>query len=307
VTSRQQAQEALDRLTIDPLKLPRLPWDRVHDLVGPIFPQSIWGICAATGSGKTSTAAHLIESWVREGKRVYVITLEQPPAEYRTALAALALHYHPQICLENAFERLPFGAEKALRKELIRQATELEHQLTFAPITTLGLDGIRKQFDEASLCEADLIILDHWQMLGLRGYGELEMFCQLVRSLLTEYGIPLVALMQVHRGERDLLSKYRPPTTHHIQGGEVIPQLLSVCLGLYRPTAQMSAEDIAQVRRGQRGITEFALKDSMGVCVMKHRTRGHLTGETVTLDYKQGRITDPQTDQRTKEEERLGI
>jgi hypothetical protein len=307
--SRRQAQDALDRLRLDPLKLPRLPWDRVHELTDPIFPQSIWGICAATGGGKTSTAAHLIEYWSHNGQRVYVITLEQPPLEYRIALAALRLGYHPQLCLRNKFESLPVGAEKALRQEIIRQATTLEPWLKFADVTAVGLRDMPHQFEEASLFEADVIVLDHWHMLDLKGYGELESFCRAMRGWLTEYGIPVIAMMQLHRGERDILSRFRPPTTHAIQGGEVVPQLLHVCLGLFRPTTPMSKDEEAQVRRGQRSITDFLVPDSMGVHLMKHRTMGGIVGKdaTVYLDYKQGRLSDPQTDARAAEEERLGI
>lgn len=305
--SQRQADRAVERLQIDPLHQPRVPWDTIHDLTGPVLPQTIWGICATTGSGKTTVAAHLIEAWIAEGKTVYVITLEQPPEEYRTALAALALGMHPQMALEYAWTRLPLNAKADIEREVLRQGNELQWRLNFSGITSLHADGLEREFEAAGIAEADVIVIDHWHRIRTGGYTGLEHLCDTMRELLTTYVTPVVALFQIHRGDRDPMAPYRPPNTNHIQGGEVIPQLLSVCLGLYRPTVLMSAEDVAQVRRGQRRIKEFAAPNEMGVVVMKHRTRGHLTGETRTLPYTHGRIRDPATEARIKEEERLQL
>lgn len=308
MTSRQQAQDALDRLAIDPLKLPRLPWDSLHDLVGPLFPQSIWGVCGPTAGGKTTVAAHVIEYWVQQKKRVYAMTLEQPANEYRIALAALSLGYHPQRCLANKWHQLPFGAEKALKAEIIRQATELEHYLIFPNLQGLGCDNLEKQFDEASLCEADVIVLDHWGMLSLEGYNDLRRFTRLLRALCTSYGIPFFALMQSGRGDKDPLRKYRPIVTDDVEGGEVIPQLMTCAIGLFRPLLETtSKDDLASVRRGQKDVTTLLVPGMVGMNIMKHRIEGEHTGKIVHLPYRHGRITDPQTDSREQQEERLGI
>lgn len=309
---RDQVLDALDRLGIDPARLPRLPWDSVHDVVGPVWPTDIWCVAAATGNGKTTVAAHLIEAWVKAGRRVYILSLEQKPAEIRTALAALANNLHPQRCLENAWHRLPRNAEQAIRGELKRQITDLASRLIFSACESLGSQNLEHEMATAYEMQADLIVLDHVHHVDLgpgNQHEALVRFCRRMKTLANQMEIPVLMLAQLHRGEKDPIAPYQPPNPYSIQGGEVIRQVASVALGLYRPLVDtFDAEDARSVRTGKRKIGEYLVPNTIGIHVMKHRMRGgEALGELIHLEYQHGRITCPKTVKRDAEEVRYDL
>ena len=310
MAGRDQVLDALNRLDIDPLRLPRLPWDSVHDVVGPVWPTDLWCLAAATGNGKTTVAAHLIDAWVRAGRRVYVLSLEQKPAEIRTALAALRLKLHPQRCLENRWEKLPRDAAPMLRAELARQITELEGRLVFAPTEGLSRETLGSEMTNAYSLRADLVVIDHIHHVDLGGGNQHEAlvrFCRDLKRLANDLELPVLILAQLHRGEKDPIAPYQPPNPYSIQGGEVIRQVSSVALGLYRPLVEtFDAESARSVRTGKTKISQYLEPHTIGIHVMKHRLRGgEAIGEILHLRYEHGRITCPTTDRRHAQEERI--
>lgn len=309
---RDQVLEALDRLNIDPARLPRLPWDSVHDVVGPLWPTDIWCLAAATGNGKTTVAAHLIEAWIAAGRRVYVLSLEQRPAEIRTALAALANNLHPQRCLENAWQKLPKFAEATIRAELKKQITETANRLLFSASEHLSPDNLEHEMLTAYDLSADVVIIDHIHHVDLGAgnqYEALVRFCRRLKAYANQLDLPVLLLAQLHRGEKDPIAPYMPPNPYSIQGGEVIRQVSSVALGLYRPLVEtFDAEDARAVRTGKAKIGKFLEPNTIGLHVMKHRLRGgEAIGELLPLRYAHGRITCPVTAQRATEESRYGL
>lgn len=305
---RDQVLEAKERLDIDPLRLPTVPWATIHALTGPLWPHDLWMVAAATGSGKTTVLAHLVEWWLFAGKRVYFLALEQKPSELRTALAALALGLHPQMALENKWEKLPMGAKTQIEAELSKQIVGLATKLVFSPMPTLNVGDEEAEIQMAAGLGADVVILDHLGQVNTGGYLGLDRFLKGLKRAANDYGIPVVLAAQLNRGDKDLMRPYRPPTTYDLQGGEIIAQIASVVLGLYRPLLDtFSKDDQRAVLQGRKAMRDFVEPGKMGMVLMKHRLRGHLTGHRERLDYVNGRIKDPVTEQQTREEERYGL
>jgi replicative DNA helicase len=302
---REQVLESLERLDIDPLRLPRVPWDSLHEIIGAIWPTDIWLVGAGTGSGKTTLLAHLAEALLAARRRVYVITLEQKPSELRTAMAALALHMHPQRALENDWAGLGVDAEASLRDELTRQVQELEGRLIFSPSEVMREDTIEDEMRMADRFQADVVIIDHLGQVDAEGYGALKRFLKRLKREVNTFNLPVIVAAQLGRGDRDMMRPYRPPTTYDIEGGEVIAQIVSVALGLYRPLVDtFGIEDERAVRRGQAKIRDFLVPQTMGVAVLKHRARGDQRAATLHLGYRNGRIIDPTTAAREALESR---
>ena len=290
---RDQVFEATERLDINPNTLPRLPWDALHEVVGPIWPTDIWLAGAGTGSGKTTLLAHIAEALLASRRRIYVLTLEQTPAELRTAMAALALGYHPQQALQNAWDKMGNDSKRILTNELHRQITDLEGRLIFSHATTMAEDDIEPEMLMAQRFNADLVIIDHLSQIDADGYNGIKRFVKTLKRVVNEVQIPVLVAAQLGRGDRDIMRPYRPPTTYDIEGGEVIAQHMSVAIGLYRPTIPMSLDDERSVRRGQAEMKNFLVPEAMGVSLMKHRVRGDQLGAKIQLRYRHGRITDP--------------
>lgn len=311
--NRDQVLDAMGRLDVNPATLPRLPWDSVHEVVGPVWPTDIWIVAAATGNGKTTAAAHIVEAWLKAGKRIYFHSLEQKPAELRTALAALANDLHPQRCLENRWDRLPKGAKDTLRATLRAQIVDLEGRLVFAAAEpALSLETLEREMVLAYDLHADMVVIDHVHHVELGGgnaHQALVRFCQVLKRLVNETEIPVLLLAQLHRGEKDPIAPFQPPNPYSIQGGEVLRQVSSVALGLYRPLVEtFDAEDARQVRTGKRKIGAFLEPNAMSVHVMKHRLRGgEAYGELIHLTYDHGRISCPITEARLREEVRYDL
>ncbi len=305
---REQMLEAKERLAIDPFRLPTLPWVTLHDLTGPLWPHDLWMVAAGTGSGKTTVLAHLVEHWIAVGKRIYFLALEQKPSEIRTALAALALGLHPQMALENAWAKMPAGAKTQIEQELSRQIMALEHKLVFSPMLTMGAGDHEAELQMAAGMGADVVILDHLGQVDTGGYVGLDRFLKGLKRAANDVGIPVVLAAQLNRGDKDVMRPYRAPTTYDLQGGEIIAQIASVVLGLYRPLrATFSKEDQRDVLRGQKAMRDFVEPDSFGMVVMKHRLRGHLNGHREVLGYVNGRIIDPATEAKSADEARYGL
>lgn len=299
---RDQVLDALGRLDVDPARLPRVPWDSLHDLIGPLWAGDVWGIAAATGNGKTTAAAHLIESWVDLGLRVYVCSLEQSPAELRTVLASLKLDLHPQRVLENRWDTLPRDSKSRVAAELKRQIVELESRLIFAPTDEMTVESLEYEMANAYALGAHVVVIDHVHHIDLgttNQHAALTRFCRTLKTLCKQYQIPVLLLAQMNRGERDPVAPYQPPNVYGIQGGEVIRQVCSVAIGLYRPLVDtFDTEDARLVRTGKKEINEYVVKEAIGVHVMKHRNRGEMVGRLQQLHYKQGRIRCPRTEDR---------
>ena len=307
----EQVTDAVSRMQIDPLDLPRLPWDSLHDLLGPLWPESFWVVAAATGNGKSTALMQLVDFWSHEDVRVWMLPLEQPGYVMRQYWAALACGYDPAKVLENNWRALPSGAEAKVREHLAwQQATNGgRFKVHFSDARRIGMAQLAEEYQQAADALSHVVVIDHIHRLDMGGghpHSMLVALCQQIKELAKYYSIPCVAAAQLHRDkEGDVLAPFLPPKPTAIQGGEVIRQECDVAIGLYRPLQDtFTAENARAIRMGQSKIRPFLEPNSVGVHVLKHRVRGNTLGELVKLRYEHGRITCSQTEDRLAYERR---
>ncbi len=309
VAALDQVGVARDRLGINPIRQPRLPWDTLHDLLGYIWPESFWVIAASTGNGKSSTLMQIVNAWVDERRRVYMLPLEQPASVMRLYWAALSLRYDPRRVLENDWGKLPSDAPKQVHAHLSwQQSEEARKLIAFSDAPFIGEAEILPAFEDAATFGASVIVIDHLHRIRLQGsnsYGALVSLCQTIKECAKRFQVPVLSAAQIHRGDGDVLAPFLPPKPTAIQGGEVVRQEADVAIGLYRPLlSTFSPEDARQVRLGQSRIKPHLEPNTVGVHVLKHRVRGDMLGEIVKLRYEFGRIICPQTEDRLAYERR---
>ena len=308
LTASEQVAAARERMAIDPLKQPRLPWDSLHDLLGPIWPESFWIVAAMTGNGKSSTLMEIVRSWADEGRRVYMLPLEQPAAIMRLYWAALALDYEPRRVLENEWRRLPQGAELAVHRHLMWQQKEGRGLVAFSDEPFIGASQVVHEFERARDFGASCLVIDHLHRMPLEeqnAYAGLVHLCQTLKECAKEFRIPVLCAAQLHRGDGDILAPFLPPKPTAIQGGEVVRQECDVAIGLYRPLRPtFGPEDARQVRMGQSKIKPHLEPNTIGIHVLKHRIRGDMLGEILKLGYVHGKIVCKATEDRLAYEKR---
>ena len=306
-----QASEALERMQVNRATCPRLPWDTVHDVIGPILPWQWWLLCAQTGNGKTMAAMNIVDELVNQGRRVYVLPLEQSPVEMRRLHAALRLDLRASAVLGLSWDRLPPGAKDSVERELLNQAARDDGdalpglgQVRYSNLEYVGVRQLEKVWGEAIEWDADVIVIDHIHRLAGADHQELAQVAKAL-TVLTKHGPPALVTGQLNRGDKDPLRPYLPPTTNDIQGSAHIEQEAHVILGLYRPLRpEVTREDLLAVRARQTEARTLAKHNAVGLKVLKHRVDGEHTGRLFELEYRHGRIVCPVTEDRKLYERR---
>lgn len=300
----QQVAEATQLTREDTARCPRLPWDVLHEALGPILPWQFWVVGASTGNGKSTFLMSLVAQWLTEGRRLFMLPLEQPGEVMRLVLAALRHGFDPRHVLSGQWERLLPEARARVQADLRWQATpEAASLLHFSPRTFVDEAALRATWNEAKAFGAEVVIIDHLhrlQMTGHKdGYQSLVRMAQLIKELAKETRIPALVAAQLHRGDGDSLAPYRPPKPTSIQGGEVVRQECDVAVGLFRPLLHaLTREDEQAIRTGTKPIQHFLAPNCVGVHVLKHRVDGAQTGAVLKLGWERGMLRDPSTDQR---------
>lgn len=304
----EQVAEALERLSLRSETQPRVPWDSLHDILGPIWPDDFWVVAAHTGNGKSSLLMQLVDAWARERKRVYMLPLEQPASRMRLVWAALACDLDPQQVLES---RLTGSERDAVTTHLRwQQAKDGGRGLvTYSKLQFVGEAELHAELNVARDLGAQIIVIDHIHRLDVAGsnaYQALVRLCQLIKEAAKGNQIPIIAAAQLHRDkEHDRLAPYLPPKPTAIQGGEVIRQECDVAFGLYRPLlATFSRKEAQEYRGGRLEIEPYLEPDRMGVHVLKHRIRGNMLCRRLQLVYRKGRAICAETEDRLAFEKR---
>lgn len=307
----EQIADAESRLRLDFAKQARLPWDSLHDVVGPLWPGDFWVIAASTGHGKTTALMNLVREWALEHRRVWVLPLEQSAGRMRLYWAAFELELHPTIVLEN---RLSQVERQRVKDHLAWQRGPGRELIGFSDDEVLTPSGVFTAYEEAVRFGAQILVIDHLSHMapdrsGGQRYDALTEICQGIVALGKDTactGLVTIAAAQLGRDrEGDILAPFLPPKETAIQGGEVIRQTCHVALGLYRPLrSTFEKGDALAVRHGQSDLKQYLEPNTIGVRVLKHRVRGDAFGQIVKLGFEKGRITCPHTTERLNFETR---
>ena len=293
-----QSTEALERLDTDFTKAPRVPWQSVHDLVGPFLPGTwhIWG--AFPGRGKSTAALNLISALAEQGKRVVMLALEQEPSVMRLQWASIALGYNTSLVLENRWYELPRGAKEAIQNHVTWQCEEHAETIRFPADRFLDPAGIPRLFEREAKAGCDLIVIDHLARTAEPGYLGISLAAKAITEGTRSSGVPALALAQLGQGpQRDLMKAHTPMQLEDLYGSTVPGQEASVVGNIFWPLSPLATKaDIDAVRRREKSVRDILMADKVAMAFCKHRTRGgSALGSTCLLDYKHGKLTDPES------------
>lgn len=299
--TKEQVEAGINLIHEDFSQCVHLPWPSLHQAIGHgVLPYQLWTAAAESGHGKTTFAMNVVKGLVAQGKRVYVIGLEQAAPVLRVYLAALKLGFSTRYALANRWNQLPPSAQAAIESDLREQETEAE-LLHFSNADFLTLRTLAKALEEAQAFGAQLILIDHVHHVRVESgnsAGEFTKLCQGLSDFSKKHQIPVLAMAQLNRGNGpiDRLKPYLPPALDNIKMGKVLEEVSSVVLGLYRPLFNnITAQERARIRLGE-SVKPFIKANTMGVAVLKSRIGGEC-GDIVDLKYDRGHISDWPADQ----------
>lgn len=300
--AREQAVDsgvaALERLDADFTHAPRVPWQSVHDLVGPFLPSQwhIWG--AFPGRGKSTAGLNLLSALAEQGKRVVFLALEQDPHMMRLQWASIALGLHTSFVLENRWHELPPGAKESIQAHIKLQFKDYAETVRFPAERFLDPAGIPRMFERETKQGADIIIVDHLMRLAEPGYLGVSMAAKALTEAVRSTTTPCLALAQLGQGPvRDPMKAHAPMQLDDLYGSTVPGQEAAVVGNIFWPLSPTATkQDIDAVRKRERSVREILMPDKVAMAFCKHRNRGgDALGKICLLDFNRGKITDPES------------
>lgn len=307
IIASDQITEAMLALDRSPATFTRWPFPDLDHLTGAMAPGNVWFVCAASGGGKTTFVASVIDLWQQAGKRVYVMPLETRPHEFRTYLACMATGMHPGDVLSGEFAHWPNykALRDALREQFFSQARKpYVDQVMVSSQRAINLTGLRDGLKEAKAFGADVVIVDHIDHIeggdGTNLYSEAKRVNDYALRMAQDNELLVLFTSQLNMSasKGDYLTKYLPPKTEHIAFGSLKQRNATGMIGLFRPirgrredeTEDEYIKAIRSARSGQGQITDALEPNTMGVICMKNRNRGANEGKKTVLSVRTGRV-----------------
>jgi replicative DNA helicase len=291
-----QVYRAHEALRADYSAAPRLPWDAVHELTGPMLPSTWWVLAAHTGRGKTTLAMNILSALARQGRRVTMLALEQSQETMRATWAAVSLGYRTSYVLEHRWAELPPGAEAAVHAHMDEmQFLGAHDRVKFADERFLDPETLPRIIEREAREGAELVMIDHLHRIAEPSYRGVSLAAKALTEAARATGVPILCTAQMGMGpERDPLRPFLACQLEDIYGSGVVAQECWVALGLYWPLRETGKEVLAAVRRREVEAHTLAEPNTLALRIMKHRVRGgEVVGHVRTLRYEHGRIIDP--------------
>lgn len=306
-TASDQVVDAMLALDRHPDTFMRWPFPDLDALTGPMAPGNVWFIAAASGGGKTTFVASLIDLWRLAGKRVYVMPLETRPHEFRTYLACMSAGVHPGDALSGQLRTLPNGeAQRTLLKsELASQYHQPYVDCVFVSgHRAIDLKGLTEGLKEAKAFNADVVIVDHIDHIsggnGSNLYTETKIVNDSALRMAQDNDLLLLFTSQLNMAasKGDYLAKYLPPRTEHLAHGSLKQRNATGMIGLFRPVRGRRHDEsdeaylnaMKAARAGTGDVTDMLEKNTMGVVAMKLRNYGAREGAKISLAVRHGKV-----------------
>lgn len=203
-----------------------------------LFPRNIILVGAETGTGKSTTVANFIESFVKKGKRVLVITNEEYPTDILNRVIFLLNNWayanHDDITPEQLSEI------KRLYPILMERVEIIDDKFNGVGGTTTTLEGIQSicrtltsQY-EAGVKPYDAVLIDYIQNIktsidvpSLAQWGVLDRFGAYIDNWKSQYPAPILAFSQLkakngdHQDFKDRIEKFKAVMNHATTAIEV--------------------------------------------------------------------------------------
>lgn len=308
VIASDQITAAMLDLDRRPETFTRWPFPDVDAIGAQMAPGNIWFVCAASGGGKTTFVASVIEHWRLAGKKLYIMPLETRAHEFRTHLACLAANVHPGDVLSGELQSHPNyrAIRDVLRSEFLAQGrAPYVEQVMVSGQRAINLAGLERGLKEAKAFGADVVIVDHIDHIeggdGSNLYAEAKRVNMGALRMAQDNEMLVLFTSQLNMkiSHGDYLARYAPPKEEHVAFGSLKRQVATGMLGLFRPvrkqreneTEDEYAKAIRLARSAEGQITDALEPNTMGVVCMKNRPYGSREGHKAYLHVERGKVT----------------
>lgn len=308
VLASDQVTDAMNALDRHPSTFMRWPFPELDAMTGPMAPGNVWFVCAASGGGKTTFVASIVDQWRLAGRKVYVMPLETRANEFRTYLACMATGVHPGDALSGNLRVMPDGEAKrmVLKSELASQIqSPYVDRVMVSGQTGINLKGLEKGLMQAKAFGAEIVIVDHIDHIEANEQANLYTAAKLINDgalrMAQDNDMLLLFTSQLNMAasKGDYLAKYLPPRTEHIAFGSLKQRNATGMIGLFRPvrerrqteTPDEYAAAIRSARLGTGSIVDALEPNVMGVTAMKLRNYGAREGAKTYLSVYHGQVS----------------
>jgi replicative DNA helicase len=304
-----QWQSAVSRLHEDTRSYPKMPWESLADLVGPMCPEDLVMIAARTGGGKSLFLQNLFNAMIEQGRFGTYIGLEQSADILRIKWACLRTDVPPKLVLatrDDEYDTPEWRAAMAIVQEDLRwqRSAEIKVRAHFAATRMINARKLAAWTEWAVDHGAEFVIVDHIDRIqhgdGKNSFHEMSQTVRLAKELAAKHRIVMLVASQVGR-PGDPLERFMPPSLHQMRGGGTKEEEADTVLGIYRPLrATVNDAELKAVRQGLRDSETVIEPNIMGVMLLKHRLDGPVAGKMVKLAVKHQRVLDlPERDRWT--------
>lgn len=308
VLASDQVTAAMIQLDRHPSTFTRWPFPELDAMTGPMAPGNVWFVCAASGGGKTTFVASVIDLWRVAGKKIYVMPLETRAHDFRTYLACMATGIHPGDVLSGEFANLPNypAMREVLKSEFVQQTRSpyVDHVMVSGQ-RAINLAGLEAGLKEAKSFGADVVVVDHIDHIaggdGSNLYSEAKLVNDGALRMAQDNDLLLVFTSQLNMSasKGDYLSKYLPPKDEHIAFGSLKRRNATGMIGLFRPLRTRRPDEgddeyvkaLRLARSGNGQVTDALEPNTMGVVAMKLRNYGAREGAKSYLHVERGRVS----------------
>lgn len=301
LTARQR-QEAVDRLGRDYSKAPHFRWPSLDAHTGALLPGDLDIVGARPSGGKTTLLLYQADYLAKCEVPWLFLGQERDPAELRALWAAQRCGFNSAHVLRHEWDQLPEGARETIERDLLAQTgpglAELAH---FGDARRLTIDSLQSWVTKFAIpAGCRVVILDHLHRLqhGVDGgqlrYEVSEAVCT-IKELAVKHDLVMLVAAQLSRGGRDLLELHYPPPLSSLKESGTIEAEADLVVMLSRALKRnATAQELQEVRQGQRRVEDVEEPGVMQVRVAKNR----LTGKTAAVRLRVddcGRLTELET------------
>lgn len=303
--AQEQVLDAVESLERPASVFLKMPWASLDDeFVGGVAPGKLWYWLLASNNGKTLLVRSFTELKMTMGERVFLVSTETSPEDFRLALACNALGIYPGDLLTGKY--LEWDNAEQVKRDVKRVMAEkglLDRRCDLLQFPTKGgaltPGSLWAAAHEAADQGADWFIVDHIDYLAdIPGKTELQV-SNLVNAALDEirkrYPFRIIATSQMNQtpfakfGRMTLLTA---PMEDWVKYGGVKKQNADGFLGGYRPVQSPAPDDdtMKSYKAGNLGISAVAMANAMRLKIVKHRDYGERVGNTISLEVHKGHL-----------------
>lgn len=304
------AQQTDDALALVDSEQEALEWpfQALRDVAPPIPAGHVVFIAASSGGGKTTFVWSVVEAWLQQGRRGYILPLETRPDEWRAGFAALRLGLNPGELLSGALRQRAAAGDAEAKAQRHRIQVELmrlgeNDRLYVGGARKVNVSALESAIAHAARLEYDYLLVDHIDHIGVDEPGRDDIadgraVVGALHDLALQYRLPVIATSQLNNQRfagGDTLGRYAPPQLHWLYNPTKKEQVATQILGLYRPLrADATPQDLRAARDGTADVGTVLAPGRAGVVAMKlrHQFGGYRDGKRVTLAYSAGALRD---------------